>query len=356
MGDTKFGQPRVSPLSAVRRQAVGTTQGEWVKGELLCPGQNLPLLIRPTLDGIDLSAWAKGNQGLLETQVLKYGAILFRGFAIKSVAEFEQFIAAVSAGAIEYRYRASPRALVSGHIYTSTDYPADQSIFPHNEHAFSPVFPLRIFFHCVTPAQQGGETPLGDGRRILRRLSPQTVQCFSDKKVMYVRNYNDGFGLPWQTVFQTTDRAVAEEYGRRHGIHLEWKDGDRLRTRQVGPAVVRHPRTGESLWFNHATFFHVSTLAPELRDGVFAAFTEEDYPTNTYYGDGTVIEPEVLEELREAYRQELVIFPWQRGDVLMVDNMLTVHGRRPFVGPRQIVVGMAEPTSWQDVQIAEASA
>jgi alpha-ketoglutarate-dependent taurine dioxygenase len=348
-------QPGSGKLSIVKRRVVSTTSEEWVKAEPLTPDCNLPLLIQPAFAGVDLIAWAKGNREFLEAQVLKHGAVLFRNFEIKSIGEFENFIAAVSAGAIEYRYRASPRTRVSGNIYTSTEYPADQTIFPHNEHAYSPVFPLRIFFHCVTPAEQGGETPLGDGRRIFQRISPQTVQRFIEKQVMYVRNYNDGFGLPWQTVFQTTDRAVVEEYGRRHGIQVEWKDSDRLRTRQVGPAVVRHPHTGEPVWFNHATFFHVSTLAPELRDGVLATFTEEDYPTNTYYGDGTPIETAVLQELREVYRQELNIFPWQRRDVLMVDNMLTVHGRRPFVGPRKVVVGMAEPTSWQDVQIERAS-
>ena len=84
---------------------------------------------------------------------------------------------------------------------------------------------------------------------------------------------------------------------------------------------------------------------------MLATFEEEDFPTNTYYGDGSAIEPSVLNELREAYQQELVIFSWRRGDILMVDNILTAHGRRPFVAPRKIVVGMAEPISWKDVQI-----
>ena len=72
---------------------------------------------------------------------------------------------------------------------------------------------------------------------------------------------------------------------------------------------------------------------------------EENLPNNTYYGDGTAIEPHVLDELRAAYEAETVEFAWQRGDVLLLDNMLTAHGRAPFSPPRQIVVSMAEPTT-----------
>lgn len=351
MERSKSNKPRLGKLSSVRRKAVSATQEEWVKSGLLYPDESLPLVIQPAIDGVDLLAWARSNKELIENQVLKHGAVLFRGFDIKTVSEFHDFIAAVSPGAIEYRFRASPRSQVGENIYTSTDYPADQSIFLHNEHSYSPVFPLRLFFFCITPADEQGETPLGDCRQILKSTPSDIRERFIEKKILYVRNYNDGFGLPWQTVFQTTEKSGVEEYCRKHNIEFEWKGGDRLRTRQVGPATVRHPRTGEEIWFNHGTFFHVSTLPPEIREGILANFKEEDLPTNTYYGDGTPIEPSVLEELRGIYQQEAVIFPWQTGDLLILDNMLAVHGRRPYVGQRKVVVGMAEPTSWKDVQI-----
>jgi alpha-ketoglutarate-dependent taurine dioxygenase len=169
---------------------------------------------------------------------------------------------------------------------------------------------------------------------------------------MYVRNYGEGCGLPWQTVFQTDDRGVVEAYCAEHELEFEWKGAAALRTRAVRPAIVRHPRTGEDVWFNHATFFHVSTLAEPLREALLAQFAEQDLPNNTYYGDGSPIEPEVLDELRAAYLEETIIFPWRRGDVLFMDNVLMAHGRRPFVGERRILVGMAQPFSWREVQAA----
>ncbi|HCF26247.1 MAG TPA: taurine catabolism dioxygenase TauD, partial [Cyanobacteria bacterium UBA11049] len=251
----------------------------------------------------------------------------------------------------EYRDRSSPRHEVGEKIYTSTDYPAEQSIFLHNEGTYWLTWPLKIYFSCLIAAQQGGETPIADCRKIFQRIHPQIREKFIEKKVLYVRNYNDGFGLTWQTVFQTRDKAVVEEYCRRNAIEFEWKDGERLRTRQVRQAVAKHPKTGELVWFNHATFFHVSTLEPTLRDALLAEFREEDLPNNTYYGDGSPIEPEVLEELRAAYQQEMVLFPWQQGDLLMLDNMSVAHGRSPFVGTRKVVVGMAEPFTNPDISL-----
>jgi Taurine catabolism dioxygenase TauD, TfdA family len=70
---------------------------------------------------------------------------------------------------------------------------------------------------------------------------------------------------------------------------------------------------------------------------------------NAYYGDGAPLEPAVLEAIRAAYRQATVTFPWQAGDILLLDNMLTAHGRRPFAGPRTVLVAMANPVRLNDI-------
>lgn len=332
-------------LGGIRRRGVELSETALARFGELAPGQGLPLLVTPAVGGVDLVAWAGLNRDVLEARLLQHGAILFRGFDIGEVFAFERFIAAVSSGAMEYRYRASPRTQVGGNIYTSTDYPPEHAIFPHNEHAYSPTFPLRIFFFCMVPAAQGGETPISDCRKVLARIDPEIRERFRQRQVMYVRNFGDGLGLPWPTVFQTEDRAEVERYCAAQGMTAEWKPGNRLRTRRVGPAIFRHPRTGEELWFNHAAFYHWTTLESGVREQLTSLFAPDELPNNTFYGDGQPIEPEVAAHLRQAYQQELVRFGWQKGDLLMADNMLVTHARDPYQGERRVVVGMAEPTS-----------
>jgi alpha-ketoglutarate-dependent taurine dioxygenase len=122
-----------------------------------------------------------------------------------------------------------------------------------------------------------------------------------------------------------------------------------LRTTQVRPAIIRHPQSGEPVWFNHAAFFHVSTLPPETARELLEQFGEEELPNNTYYGDGGAIEPSVLDHLRDLYLEAKVMFPWRRGDLLMLDNILTAHARESYAGPRRIVVALADPFTRSDV-------
>jgi alpha-ketoglutarate-dependent taurine dioxygenase len=338
-------EPLGMNFKAVKRKVVEISQENLVKAELFQPEQFLPLVIQPAVDGVNLITWAANNREQIETWLLQHGGILFRNFDVRAVAEFEQFIQAISGGLLDYSYRSTPRSWVSGKIYTSTEYPPTQSIPLHNEMAYSLNWPMKICFFCVKAAEQGGETPIADSRKIFQRLDPKIKDKFMQKKVLYVRNYGDKVDLTWQNVFQTTSKSDVENYCRQAGIEYEWKDPARLRTRQVCQAVATHPKTGETVWFNQAHLFHVSSLNPEVRQSLISTFKEDDLPRNAYYGDGSTIEDSVLDEIRDLYQQEAIIFSWKEGDILMLDNMLAAHGRLPFVGSRKVVVGMAESLS-----------
>jgi len=327
---------------SVTRKPFSVSQEELVTVGPLKAGGELPLVIRPSVEGLDLVAWGLSNRELINAYLLKHGGILFRNFNISSPEAFERFVISSSTEPLPYRERSSPRTRVTNNIYTSTDYPADQSIFLHNENSYQHTWPLKIFFFCMFPPEQGGETPIADCRKVFKRIDPKIRRRFVEKGWILVRNFGDGLSLSWQSVFQTEDKFAVETYCRNAGIEVEWR-GECLRTRQARQAAVRHPATGELVWFNHAAFFHVSTLEPSTREALLAGLDEEELPNNTYYGDGSPIEPSVLDAIREAYRSETVIFTWQEGDVLMLDNMLVAHGRNPYAGRRKILVAMAEP-------------
>lgn len=322
--------------------------GDVVTGEL--PGGNrLPLQVEARAEGLELADWAQGRQEMVDDWLVRHGGVLFRGFRVEQAAQFEGAIDVLCGGALDYTERSSPRSPVAGKVYTSTDHPASQPIYLHNEQSYNLRFPRNIAFYCHQPAAEGGATPVADCRNVHRRLDPAIRDRFEERGYRYVRHFHAHYGLSWQDAFQTDDRATVERYCADNQIDCEWRADGVLRTAQRRRTIARHPVSGEETWFNHLTFFHVSTLEPAVRDFLLAAFGEDALPNNTYYGDGAPIEEEVLDRLRRLYAEETVSFPWRRGDVLLLDNMLTAHGRTPFSGARKILTAMARPTRWSEV-------
>ncbi|MGQ4442837.1 TauD/TfdA family dioxygenase [Streptomyces violaceoruber] len=306
-------------------------------------GRALPALVRATSPGADLARWIGDHGDTADELARRAGAVLFRGFAVRDDLDFRASLEAMSSRILDYGERSSPRSEVSDGVYTSTDYPADQHIVLHNEQSYTENWPTRIVFFCQRAATKGGRTPLADSRRVLDRLRPETVEKFERLGVRYVRNYLPGISLTWQEAFQTKRQEDVEKYCAAAGITVEWVDEEQLRTSQVRPAVRLHPFTGERTWFNHAAFFHVTSLPEAVSKGLLGVLDEEDLPYNTYYGDGSPIEPETLEEMRAAQRAETTGFDWEPRDVLVVENMLAAHAREPFEGPRRILAAMTDP-------------
>lgn len=346
MTNVTTSKPSLRARAAAVRRPDGDSADDTIRSQPALAGQAIPRLIEPAREPLDLALWASAHRDTITGLLREHRALLFRGFRPWADDELVRFLEAVSDGPrLEYRDRSTPRQEVQDRLYTSTQYPADHAIAQHNEGTYWRTWPLTIVFGCAIAPEEQGATPITDCRRVLARLDPELVTRFRDKGICYVRNYNDGLGLAWQDVFQTADAAEVEAYCRDNAIEVEWKAGQRLRTRQVRAALAVHPRSGEPVWFNHAAFFHVSSLEPAIRTALLAELDEADLPYNTYYGDGTPIESAALEQIRQAYRDETVRFAWQRGDVLLLDNMTIAHGRDPYRGERRIIVGMSDPFS-----------
>jgi hypothetical protein len=168
-----------------------------------------------------------------------------------------------------------------------------------------------------------------------------------------------GPGLTWQQTYQTDRPEEVEEFCRQEGISWTWlppassssssgpadqqqKQNWTLRTTREGEAAKMHPATGEWVWSNHAHLFHPSDLPKDTEEALRGVYqTDEEWPKNCTFADGSPIPVEALEQVRGVLREQEVVFSWRQGDVLVLDNLLTAHGRKAFRGPRKIVVAMA---------------
>lgn len=292
------------------------------------PGQSIHALEQSIRDSLDDS---------LRTA----GGVLFRGFNVATPIDFKRFAASFGAPLASYEFGSTPRSKVFAGVYSSTEYPAHQFIPLHNEQAYTRPWPARIWFHCIKASETGGETPICDSRLIYQRMPAEIREAFASRELLYVRNYSGALDLPWQKVFNTEDRAQVERYCQDNDIEWEWKADGELRTRQRCAAVLQHPETGEWVWFNQAHLFHVSAIEPGVRASLLAAVGEENLPRHVYFGDGSAIPDAMLDTVRAVYDQTAVSFPWEPGDILMLDNRLVAHGRNPYTGDRKVIVAMA---------------
>lgn len=118
-------------------------QKEIVKQSFLEEGQELPLVIKPNVSGLDLNQWYLNNKDMVEEKILKYGGVLFRGFDTTTPESFYGFIDVSCPEPLSYKEGATPRTQVQGKVYTSTEFPNEESIAPHNELSYVMTWPKK---------------------------------------------------------------------------------------------------------------------------------------------------------------------------------------------------------------------
>lgn len=293
------------------------------------------------VDGMDLRFFVASNKARIDELLTSIGAVLFRGFAVNSVEAFHNSVLGMGAQPIDYEFGSTPRTQVSNKIFTSTEYPSDQLIPMHNEMSYTDQWPSRIWFYCELQATTGGETPIVDSRKVYQEI-PKTIRdVFERSGIKYVRNYKESVDVPWQKVFNTSDRKEVEAYCKQRNIYFEWNGND-LKTWQTCQASIEFKPTGEKVWFNQAHLFHYSLLPQAVQESILELYGEEGIPRNSYLGSGEKISPADIQTIHRAYEKLKIPVGLNKSEVMLLNNEIIGHGRQPYTGLRKVRVAMTK--------------
>ena len=299
-----------------------------------------PHLLVDTPD--DASRWAAEHRDWLRTFVAEHGALLVRGLELTDPVRAEAVFRQV--GELRTETEAfAPRSRYAEGVYSATEWPPNQPMCLHHELSYALQPPGLMLFACLVAPEGDGATLVADASAVLDALPNELVDRCERLGWLVIRNYGEDIGASLQESFGTDDRDAIERYCRANAIQFEWgaDDGSILRTRQRRQAVVRHPLTGRRCWFNQIAFLSEWTLAPELREYILDVYGANGLPFNTRFGNGDPVDADVVQAINDTYERHTARQPWQAGDLLLVDNVRSAHGREPFEGPREVVVALS---------------
>lgn len=334
--------------------------GAEVRLEPYGPGGGLPLFIHAEREDLRTDedaavAWYHAHQAELDRLSTEVGAVVLRGFALKGSAAFDRAVANYPEMQFGYTAGATPRSAVQGRVYEATRAPAATRIPLHQEMSYLPDYPARLAFFCVAAPETGGETSIGDARKFSTQVPAAMWQALERHGgVRYVRNFRapdwscgdtdlDITHRPWTEALGVDDRAAAEAECRKMGLEWEWHDNGSISVSNVLPGHTVHPATGKALWFNQMT---IQVMNERTRGAEQMARIERAYglgvprPYDARFADDTAVGMDLLEPVYQAEAAARVDFPWQAGDLMLLDNIHTFHGRNPFTGHRDVQVAL----------------
>jgi hypothetical protein len=316
------------------------------------PGQQkeheyaFPLALQCKTPGPTLSnatAWVRAYRNELLEKASQHGAILFRGLPLNSPEDCDAFAAAFELTNFAYIESLSNAVRVNytERIFSANEAPADVTIYFHHEMAQTPIYPAKLFFFCQTPAAEGGETPLCRSDVLFERLAqrcPEFAKNCEEKGLRYSNvmpadnDPKSGMGRSWKSTLRAETREEAE--ARLKEIEYDWEwlaDGCLRATTPVLPAV-RDVGHGRKAFFNQ----------------LIAAFQgwkdDRNDPSKAIrFGDGTPLDRDAVNVATELAYELAFDLPWQKGDAVIVDNFVTMHGRRTFKGTRKVLASLADP-------------
>lgn len=352
--------PQLERAGSDRLERARAAFGETVRLAEPYPGRP-PLWIEPADPALrtDLAAasrWMADRKAAIEDALLDFGGIVWRGFPVKGPDAFAELMSPFTPFSKGYVAGLTDRKVVKGKVMESTRSPENFNILLHQEMSYLPHNPRLIGFYCNQPAAEGGQTIIGDMRGLLEAL-PESLRRKFDHGAIHGRHFRNEharddwraeprFGHPsWQYWFDTEDRELVSAQLDERDITYEWLDDGSLKYWTTMEATARHPATGELLSFNqlYAQTPHRLVVGDDHIGMMAAAYgSHAQRPYFLSFGDGSPFTEADFMAIHDEMERRRVEFEWQAGDVMLLDNKLTGHGRTPFKGPRDIQVMLFE--------------
>ncbi|MEO0344883.1 MAG: TauD/TfdA family dioxygenase [Pseudomonadota bacterium] len=297
-----------------------------------------PLLFE-CADGASLEQsldWISGQREALVARAAAHGALLFRGFGVASDHDFDAFIQAFGMPNFTYAESLSNAVRVNRteRVFTANEAPPEAVIDMHHEMAQTPVFPSRLFFFCEQAAAGGGETPLCRSDWLLDDLAAELPGFVTRCRELGVRYRNampaedvaqSGQGRSWASTLSVDSREAAEARLAALGYDWEWLDDGSLRAITPVLPAIRKLSDGREVFFNQ----------------LIAAYRGwKDAERAITFGDDSPFPRDDMERVCELAAGITFDTPWETGDVVLVDNFLVMHGRRPFTGTRRVLASL----------------
>jgi alpha-ketoglutarate-dependent taurine dioxygenase len=306
------------------------------------------------LDFEAFHAWVTAHREALDDLMVQYGGVMLRGFPVASAEEFNRLMGIFPTYEPGYVAGMSPRKKVTGQVLESTRLDESFKIILHSEMAYMKSYPPRLAFFSKVTAPVGGETIIGSLRAFMERFPADLKAKLEGRKVKIVRNFgpagntrgvavvDHADNIGWDDAFFTDSREEVEAHCRKLGMEPIWHENGALTLREETDIFAEHPVTGERFYRSnlHANnTYERDPLFAELGRKVRAA---QKYPTGHYLDTGEKLTDAESEAILSVYDQVELAWPWQDGDVLMLDNLLCAHGRNPFSGPREVLVALLD--------------
>jgi alpha-ketoglutarate-dependent taurine dioxygenase len=342
-----------------KTDALGAAQAQFGAG-VVCStpfAPRPPLWIEPADQELasDLSAaltWMDAHHDHIEAALLTFGAVVFRGFPIGGTDDFASAMSRFKPFAAGYAGGTTDRKAIKGQVMEATRTSEEMYILLHQEMSYMEQNPRLVAFYCHVPSPEGGETVICDMRGVLETLPEALQRKFLDEGVAYRRNLrseavDDWRADPkyrhpsWQYRFDTGNADEVSAQLAERGVSYEWLEDGSLNMWTTLPSTTTHPVTGDVLLFNqlhaqHQHRFLIGDARAELMDAAYGADIPRPYfPT---FGGGDALTDAEYFAIQDELESRLTRFAWQAGDMMLVENKLTGHGRKPYRGERDIQV------------------